>query len=207
MTTEEIELKFLRVDHNDIRSRLSAAGAQLIFPMQLLKRAILDYPDRRLHTSNTTDAGEGGYVRVRTEPDGTIELMHKYFHGGLDKKVSETAVKVADFDQTIAFLESIGLEQGSYQESKREVWHLDDTEVVLDEWPWVDPFIEIEADNIDKVHSTCIKLGLDIRRSAEGSANNVYKDKYPKMTDHNNIGDIPEVKFDLPVPKYLVELL
>jgi adenylate cyclase, class 2 len=206
MATEEIEVKFLRVDHADIRQRLDSVGAKLVHPMQLLKRAIIDYPDRRLQSPDPTNREQGGFIRVRTEPDGTIELTYKYFHGDKDNRVSETAVKVSDFEATVKIFQDIGLIMGSYQESRREVWHLLGAEIVLDEWPWAEPFIEIEADNRQIIDSVCRELGLDITKAAEGSANNVYRDAYPNMKSHHNIGDVPIVKFGLPIPKYLTDL-
>jgi len=39
----------------------------------------------------------------------------------------------------------MGLRQKAYQETRREVWKInDEIEIMLDEWPGISPFIEIE---------------------------------------------------------------
>jgi len=44
----EIEIRFLNVDIAGARQKLRAAGAICEYPMRLMKRVIIDYPDRRM---------------------------------------------------------------------------------------------------------------------------------------------------------------
>lgn len=43
----EIEVKFLSVDHENIRQKLNSLGAELAIPMRLMRRAMLDHTDGR----------------------------------------------------------------------------------------------------------------------------------------------------------------
>jgi Fe2+ transport system protein FeoA len=43
----EIEVKFLNIDHDALRSRLLELGAHQVTPMRLMKRALLDSLNRR----------------------------------------------------------------------------------------------------------------------------------------------------------------
>lgn len=137
----EIEVKFLNVDHDVVRSKLNGLGATLDHPMRLMRRAILDYPDSRLR--ETGDAWE--WVRVRDEGDKTTITFKRVMRDDR-KEVYETEVEVSSYVKAVALLCAIGLEVKSEQETKRETWALDGAEVVLDEWPWIPPYIEIEAE-------------------------------------------------------------
>ena len=44
------------------------------------------------------------------------------------------------------------LKEKAYQESYREIWTInDEIEFMIDEWPWLSPFVEIEWKNEDLV--------------------------------------------------------
>ncbi len=54
-----------------------------------------------------------------------------------------------------------GLREKAYQETYRETWKmLDGTEIMLDEWPGIEPFIEIEGVSEDIVREWVEKFGL-----------------------------------------------
>ena len=66
----EIEAKFLDIDHDEIRAKLAAAGAQLEVPMRLMRRQLFDYPDGRLQHANH------GRLRIRDE-GSQVTLTYK----------------------------------------------------------------------------------------------------------------------------------
>ena len=66
----------------------------------------------------------------------------------------------------------------SEQESKREVWELDGVEIMLDEWPWVPTYIEIEAGTEEKVKDVASKLGLNWSDAVFGAVTPVYATHY-----------------------------
>jgi adenylate cyclase, class 2 len=134
----EIEAKFLSVDIESVREKLNEAGAICRHPMRLMRRAIIDYPDSRMQ--HESDA----YIRVRDEGD-KITLTYKKFTSLELGGALELETIVTDFEKTIEIFEAVGLPTKSFQESKRETWELDGVEIVIDEWPWLDTYIEIEA--------------------------------------------------------------
>jgi hypothetical protein len=93
----------------------------------------------------------------------------------------------------------------NYQETKRETWQLDDTEVVIDHWPWSAPYVEIEGHSEESIKAVAAKLGFDWTNAKYGSADTVYAAEYTKWTSGNSIGFVPIVKFDAPLPEYLKE--
>lgn len=190
---KEIEAKFIRVDPEDIRARLGAAGAQLVMPTTLLKRAILNTP--QMHA-------EEAFVRVRDEGD-RITMVYKQ-HASLELGgANEIPLEVDDFKMAIHFLEKIGLTYKSYQETRREIWSFNNTQVTIDEWPWLDPLIEIESESGEEVQAAAAALGFKWHNAVFGGIMVVYQDKYPHINLTDSIIDLREVKFDTPLPDML----
>jgi adenylate cyclase class 2 len=173
--TTEIEAKFLDVNHDAVRARLKAAGATLVTPMRMLKRVILDYPDHRLQKDHD------GYVRVRDEGD-KITLTYKQFNELSVDGARELELHIDSFDTAVQMFEAIGLKIKSSQESKRETWQLNGVEIVLDEWPWLEPYIEIEAATETEVKQAAEILEFEWSRAVFGGVNIAYDAQYPGHT-------------------------
>jgi adenylate cyclase class 2 len=194
---KEIEAKFAQADHDAVRAKLKAAGAECTYPMRTMVRAILDYPDRRLQK-------DGGWIRVRNEGDKTI-LTYKQVAKYSAHGVREINVTVDSYDQTVAFLLQIGMFKQSEQETRRETWELDGCEVVLDEWPWLKPYIEVEGPSVPKIKAVAAKLGFDYKDALFGDVVVAYRLEYPGIGPNETIGTLPEIRFDLPLPDWLKE--
>ena len=190
---QEIEVKFLSVNIDDVRHRLKDAGAVCTHPMRLMRRAIIDYPDTRLQ--HEKDA----YIRVRDEGD-KVTLTYKQFTSLELGGALELETVVTDFETTIKIFEAVGLTTKSFQESKRETWELDGTEVVVDEWPWLDPYIEIEADDKTSIELAASKLGFDWSHAVFGDVMVAYRAQYPSLKDNYGIGNVSQVRFDAEIP-------
>jgi len=196
----EIEVKFLNVDIDDVRKRLSEIGGVLEHPMRLMRRDQLDTADEHYKKSRYAER-----LRIRDEGD-KITITYKS-HTKDSPYPVELETTIGSYDDAKQLLKAIGFHSFSYQESKRETWHLDDVEVVIDEWPWAKPYIEIEGENERSLKVAAEKLGFDWEDRRFGSADTVYREEYPKMTPEDSIGDVAEVKFELPVPQYLKDRL
>lgn len=193
---QEIEAKFLHVDLDSIRSQLKKIGATLDQPMRLMRRVVFDYSDGRYRNDHSRR------LRVRDEGNKvTATLKIKNY----TNYAQEIEIEVDSFENTVALFEAMGLEAYSFQESKREAWHYKNVEIVLDVWPWVDPYIEIEGPDESSIQAVAKDLGLDWQMAKFGSADAVYKDQYPGMQDNDSIGDVAEVRFDTAVPEFLIE--
>ncbi|MGV9001512.1 MAG: class IV adenylate cyclase [Candidatus Saccharimonadaceae bacterium] len=166
----EIEAKWLTIDHEKMRALLKANGAELIQPERLMTRKVYDYDDHRLEQ-------KGGWVRVRNEGD-KITLSYKQLNDRTLHGTKEVNVTVDDFDKTCSFLELIGLKSYAFQETKRESWELDGTEIELDTWPWIPTFIEIEAKTEEKLKEVASKLGLNFSDALHGSVEVAYQAVY-----------------------------
>lgn len=167
----EIEAKWLRIDKAALRKKLQTAGARLLQPERLMRRKVFDYPDGRL------DHEQHGWIRVRDEGD-KITLSYKRLVDRTVTGTKEVSLVVDSFDAACNFLESIGLQCFTVQETMRESWELDGAAVELDTWPWIPPFVEIEAQNERRLKAAAQKLHLDYSQALFGSVEVAYQDIY-----------------------------
>lgn len=190
----EIEVKFLDVDIEDIRKRLAEAGAVLEHPMRDMRRALIEEPHH---------AAENMFIRIRDEGDKvtlTLKKKTKSLHESTIDSTYEIETTVGDFETTVELFKVAGWHYMTYQESRRETWKLGEVEIVIDEWPWIKPYIEIEAESEDAVRAVAAKLGFDWQDARFGSVDIIYTRDYPNMTVRGVI-DIKEVRFADPVPE------
>ena len=187
----EIEVKFLNVDFDDIRAKLTALGAVCEQPMRLMKRVLSENSDMRKD-------GRDSFIRLRDQGD-KVTLTFKEFKSLSLTGAQEHEVEVSDFDTMLAILKEMGLPPKTFQESKRETWMLGNVEVVLDEWPWLNTYIEIEGPSEELVRKTAGSMGFTWKDAVFGSVDAAYKLQYPHMIGRGVI-DIPEVRFGDPVP-------
>ncbi len=189
----EYEAKFVNIDIDDIRARLKSNGARLEKPMRLMRRVIIETPAMK---------NKNAFVRVRDEGD-RVTVTYKQFDALSVDGAKEHEIIVSDFEETVALLAAAGLPHSSFQESKRETWSFDKAEIVIDEWPWLNPYIEIESNGEEHVKLVVAKLGFNWRDAVFGDVMAAYRWQYPHLRDNDTVGNIAEVKFDDPLPDLL----
>jgi adenylate cyclase class 2 len=191
----EIEAKFLQVDPDAIRERLEKAGATLKQPMMTMRRHIYD---------NEFMGKKNGFVRIRDEGH-QVAMTYKQYDDMSLAGAKEIEFSVSDYDAATSFMEAIGIQPKSVIEARREIWKLDDTEVVIDEWPWIDPFIEIEASSEKEIREAAKKLGFSWGDAAFGDVMTAYRNQYPNTGDTHGdmIYNLPNVRFGDAVPSIL----
>jgi len=119
----------------------------------------------------------GGWLRVRDEGD-KITMSLKIVDGDKIESQKEICLKIDDFNEGVKFLESIGAKQKAYQESYREFWLLDGVEVTIDEWPYLEPYVEVEAKSEEEVRRVSEKLEFDYSQALFCSVDILYNKKY-----------------------------
>lgn len=191
----EIEAKFLSVNHEEMREKLSRLGAKLEKPMRLMRRIVMDFPDKRLQKE------KDAWIRLRDEGD-RINLTYKQSKEGEFGTTKEIEVTVSSLENTRDIFLQLGMKQQSFQESMRETWMLGDVEVVLDEWPWLETFIEVEGPSEAKVKDAAKSLGFDWGEAVFGTVVTVYMRKYPSIKSYDDLVSISDIKFDLPIPEW-----
>ena len=190
----EIEAKFIDIDIKDMRARLKKAGAVCEQPMRDMRRALIEEPHH---------AAENMFIRIRDEGDKVTMCLKKKTKSLKESTIDSTyeiETTVGDFDTTIELFAVAGWKYTTYQESRRETWRFDDVEVVIDEWPWIAPYIEIEGESESAVRDAAGVLGFDWNQTVFGSVDVIYRHDFPDMIVRGVI-DIKDVCFCDPVPK------
>jgi adenylate cyclase class 2 len=190
----EIEVKFLNVDHNTVRQKLKNIGAKMTTPMRPMRRVIIDTPEMK---------SKNAYLRIRDE--GTkVTITYKQFNDLSVDGAKEIELTVSNFESVIELLNAVGLPYRSFQETRRETWEINDVEIVLDEWPWLKPYIEIEGNSETEIRNVAEKLGFDWNHDASfGDVMVAYRAEYPHLGPNDTIGDIAEARFGDPLPDFL----
>lgn len=186
----EYEATFENVDKDDVRARLRAAGATLVRPEFMQKRVVFNLP--KGHEI------PGGWLRVRNEGDKTTMSL-KVVNGDRIEDQKEICLKVDDFDAAVQFLAMVGADRKAYQETKRELWSLDGVDVTIDEWPFLEPFVEVEGKGEAEVRAVSEKIGFDYATALFCSVDTLYARKYGFEEDvFNNHSSL--VVFDMDNP-------
>lgn len=185
----EFEATFPNVNKDDARKMLKKAGAELIKPEHLQKRINFYVPDEII---------ENSWLRVRDEGD-KITMSLKKFDGQSIEKQQEICLMVDNYDNAVEFLASLSFKQKSYQETKRELWMINGVEITIDEWPYLEPFVEVEGKTEEEVKDTCKKIGLNYGDALFCPSTKLYSMKYsiPSTIINNKI---PRITFLDPNP-------
>lgn len=186
----EYEATFVNVNKDEIRKRLQNIGAKLEKPEFLQKRFAFDFP--------TGHEVEGGWLRVRDEKD-KITMTLKVIDGNKIENQKEINIVVDDFERAKEFLILVGCKIKSYQETKREIWKINQTEICIDEWPFLEPFVEIEGDSEKAVMDVAHKLGFNYRDAVFCGVATLYSKRYGISYDIVN-KDIPKITFEMENP-------
>lgn len=156
---EEIEVKFLNINVDELVKKLEALGAKKVFEKDY-RRKVFDYPDLRLNADSS-------WIRIRDEGD-QITLSYKKrlntsSHDGSsnDEGMEEIELVVSDFDKMSLFFEKIGLALKFYEENKRIRYEFDSIEFDIDFWPGLEPYLEIEAQSWEDIDKAIKLLDLN----------------------------------------------
>lgn len=153
----EYECKFYPVDKEEYRKKLKDLGAVLAIPERKMRRSIADRrANPQIDCSYIRVRDEGDVVRLSAKTDGQ--------EGGELSGQKETDVIVSDYQKTIQIFEFAGLKFNRYQETLRETWVYEDAEIVIDTWPGLDPYTEIETVSEARVKEIAEKLGFDWKK-------------------------------------------
>ncbi|MCK4554635.1 CYTH domain-containing protein [Candidatus Parcubacteria bacterium] len=171
----EYEATFPDIIKNEIRSKLKKANAKLIRPEFLQKRITFYLPDKR----------KRAWLRVRDD-NGKVSMSYKIVDGDRIEDQKEICLKINDFNKGIELLTTIGCKKKAYQETKRELWLLDGVEITIDEWPFLEPFVEVEGVSEEDVKKVCEKIGLDYNKALFCAVGELYKRKYGVPLDYIN---------------------
>ena len=187
----EYEATFCEINVDKIREKIKSLNGKLLKPMFNQKRTVFNFP--KGHEI------KGGWLRVRDEADKiTITLKIVESNGSIEGQ-KEIELIVNSYENAVNLLKTIGAEEKAVQETKRELWELDEVELMIDWWPFLEPIIEIEGKNEIEVRKVAEKLGFNWNEAIFDSIDYVYSKKYNISTDRIN-NNTPKIVFNMENP-------
>jgi adenylate cyclase class 2 len=175
MNNQEIEVRFLEIDVEDIKQKLHAIGAQ---------DAGEDFLEEIIfYDKEFTWSDQHKMVRLRTR-NGKTHLTYKHQHTASATGTEEIEFEVTDKAKAEVFLERLGYPSFRHQEKKRHTFEFGDVVFDIDTWPRVPSYIEIEGPSEEALKDAANKLGLDWKDVVFDSPRTVLETRYniPIMT-------------------------
>lgn len=177
---KELEKKILEIDKKKVADNLEKMGAAKTFE-GLLKVRYLDTNDEKIRKS-------GDLLRVREFGDEYTEIVYKTnkrIENGC-KVYDEYTFKGKSFEDALNFFKKLDLKTTCSYEKKRTVYYYQDSEIVIDEYPGIPPFLEIESENANQIEDIIKYLGLNEYESSCETINELLERKY-KNVELNNL--------------------
>jgi len=167
----ELEVKFYPINKEKIRKLLKLLGAKLKNPETLMKRFVYD--------NRSNPQIQATYLRVRDEGENVrVSLKINAKSSGKISDQKELDYIVSDFNAAKELFDSIGLTSNAYQENLREIWHYKNSEIVIDTWPSIESYLEIESPNENELKRIAQKLKLNWKEKKIVSVDELYAQKY-----------------------------
>lgn len=167
----EVELKFLNIDVNKIKDRLTEIGAKLIYD------AYIESVSFKARGFSGSDSKQK-YLRVR-KINNEVEVTYKGVE--LDSLMSERReinLSVDDFQKTIEFFKELGFQPEKIFTKHRLHYELDGVHFELDTLKDIPTYLEIETSSQGDMEKACDLLQLDIKDGKKGMITEILPEKF-----------------------------
>ena len=172
---KEVEVKVLSIDPDAVEKKLLELGAEKTFSELMTVR----YFDKK----NGDIRKKGDLLRVRKFGDERTEVCYK-----TNKRV-ENGFKVCDeynlsgesFAEAVKLFENLGYKVTCAYEKKRTTFLLNDLEIVIDQYPQIPPFVEIEGTDTESIEQLIKDLNLSGNERSSRAIGGLLQEKYPKI--------------------------
>lgn len=117
------------------------------------------------------------WIRLRTTKDKTTLTIKEIFSQEDEypiDKLKEVEFEVGDFNSADKFLRELDFYCDSHQEKRRIQFKLDGMEIVIDYWPMINPYVEIEGEDPEKIYELVEKLGYKKQDAKVMNTDSVY---------------------------------
>ena len=163
---QEIEVKFPLRDRNELVRKLHEIGAQRLYPETFEDNIVLD---RRGELRT-----RGSLLRVRKFGKYSIATYKgpMSIEDGV-KSREEVQTGVESFELAIKIFDALGFKPVFRYQKFREVWHLRESEVVLDRTP-IGDYFEIEGP-IDTIRTIAAELGMNMEQAIRQTYADLYR--------------------------------
>jgi len=144
--TTEIERRYFSFDRNELDAKIVDLNGRKIGTYHFRSLVFVSKPIITL-------------IRLRDEGH-RIRFTVKEKNIG-DKYETESEVSVNDFDEMSSILQKMGHVKKHYTEKIREIYNIENSELVFDHYPGLPSYIEIESPTEEEMNYIAHKLSLD----------------------------------------------
>jgi len=153
---KETEVKILEINQQQIEELLVKLQAKKTFE-GTIQTLFLDFKDGRI-------IKQGNLLRLRKDPEKTELTFKKVKHTQTVKIAEEYSVEVSNIETIVQILQNLGLNITGSMEKHRISYKLDNAQFDMDkyigDYSFIPEFLEIEAENIDKIYNYAQMLGF-----------------------------------------------
>jgi adenylate cyclase class 2 len=163
---QEIEVKFLLRDRNELTRKLQELGAQRLYPETFEDNIVLD---RRGELRT-----RGALLRVRKFGKYALATYKgpMAIEAGI-KSREEVQTGVESFELAIQLFDSLGFKPVFRYQKFREVWRVREAEVVIDRTP-IGDYFEIEG-SMEQIRTIAAELGMNMDQALRQSYADLYR--------------------------------
>ena len=139
------------------------------------------------------DTGNRFFKWIRLRQDGEIvEITIKYIYSNKANynidEVKEIEIKTDNFEMANKLIEEMGYYRKKLAEKKRDSYSYQGMDIEIDEWPLLEPYIEIEGPSAEEIYELANLLGYSKEQTRVMNTEDVYLEKgidlskYEEMT-------------------------
>ena len=127
------------------------------------------------------------WIRLR-ESNDKVELTIKYIYNtnkeyNIDD-VKEIEIKCDNFEMANLLVEEMGYYKKKLVEKYRRSYKIDDLEIVIDSWPLLKPYMEIEGKSVESIYDMVNKLGYTKEDTKIMNTDDIYLDNGIVLDDY-----------------------
>lgn len=174
MTKEQQETTFNSIGYKHLKDTLSIGDANRLKDVLSTTEVVRIIKEFGINPNK--------WVRLReTNGKTTITIKHilnrelQSDYGTKMQPVLETEMDVPSIETGNAILEQLGFSFRNYQEKNRTTYILDDTEIDIDSWPLIPPYLEIEGQSDVQINEMIKKLALENKEIVSCNTADIYK--------------------------------
>jgi adenylate cyclase, class 2 len=171
----EYECKIIKIPIPKMRRIIQTNGGTKIHNSILFRRYLFFLPGKR----------QNGFIRLRSEGKDRVTLTCKIFTSASKYPKEDEIVLSSTFEQAYSFLLNCGLKEKSYIETRREKWrHPLAKEIVIDHWPGIEPYMEVDCENENNLKKVIDIFGFDKDNICYDGVHELYTNKYGILKKH-----------------------
>lgn len=146
----EKEVKILNINVKEIKAKLEELGV----------KCKGTYFQKR-YTYDMKPVNPNKWMRLRTNGEKTTLTIKEIVDVTKVDGTKEWEIEVSNFEETKNILFELGYDYRNYQENVRTIYNYGELEIVIDKWPLIPEYMEIEGTDVNDVLNFVKKLNLE----------------------------------------------